>query len=315
MTRQTLAVLPASGAMASSLLDELSAIGVASDHLCLLDSDEHKGKRIPYGSGSLTIGDQSEYDFENLLGVILLSPDEELQGLLEYADCPVITTTVNSDEDPDWLPGDDFQRLQNFQGIFKLPQFPVAMIAELLVSVANLPSFTSVNCVDIKTAGCQGPAALQNLASQTIDLLNQRESSGADEFSLAFNLLPQHGDSSLLSPLSAFAVESEPLLSYQSIQVPAFHGRALAINLGFSSVIDLAEITQHWSAISGVELHEEPISSRTHCLEGVTDHIYGLEQAQKDAKRLQFWIMSDSVKNRLLQNYLSVSRFLLNSFL
>jgi hypothetical protein len=53
----------------------------------------------------------------------------------------------------------------------------------------------------------------------------------------------------------------------------------------------------------------------TDCKTGSDVLISGLYQPQNDFNRLQFWIVADSVRNGLIQNYQNMLEILLKSYL
>jgi aspartate-semialdehyde dehydrogenase len=317
MVSSKIAVTHASGLLAEALLVRMSESGIKSDNVILLDRELQAGNRLSYGDTYLTVEDQYEYDYEDLAAVLLLEPDAELESLLQHADCFVISHHVDKVNNSVFTP--------EITAESNLPEQPCALklaSAELstllLVSkvIHNNFGVKSLNVVNVFSSSFYGKTGVEELASQTISLLNSQDvKSTVFPLQLAFNMIPD-GDESIVEEQLVRALQADDLkCSVQNILVPAFHGLSISVSLEMSSEVDIEKISSLLNEQQGIRLVEQTISPLTDCKTGADVLISGLYQPQNDFNRLQFWIVADSVRNGLIQNYLNMLEILLKSYL
>ena len=317
MNDARIAITHASGLLAESLLKLLAESGVEPDSVVLLDVPEQAGNRLAYGNTHITLLDQYEYDYENLLAVYLLQADDELQGLLEHADCFLVSHHLPADIRPlDVSRLNDSSQLPASPGPIKLPNAELATLLSVIQPVLAEHQLASIQVVNIKSASMYGQTAVEELASQTISLLNSREVSAAVlPLQQAFNMQPEMADADAGEILLQILDSTTIQCSVQTMIVAAFHGLAISVNLEFERAVDLNRVNEQWKGLPGIRVSDEIVSPVTHCNSGADIFIYGVLQPQKDAKRLQFWIIADGIRNGLVKNYQKVSDVLINSFL
>jgi len=310
MTRR-LAITHAGGPLAEALLEQLHESGIAPDSLVLLDAGERLGQRIAYGGTHLTLEDQHDFDYEDLAGVLLLEEDAELADLLQHADCPVVSHLALSGAAPLFVPG----RADSLpeRGFVKLPAAELATVLPALQALQQAFGLASVQLVSVLSAMHHGQAGVDDLASQTIALLNSRDiGRGVFPQPLAFNLVPLPGGP--LDELQQLLGEPSVRLGHQQLLAPAFHGMAIAVSLELQQPATPEQAEEILRA-ADLCFSEETVSTRSHCQQGGDSWVGRLEQPQQDRRRLQFWLVADSVKNGWLQFYRTAAEFLLKSVL
>ena len=317
MKKVKFALTHARGMLAEALMESMADAGIKADSLILLDQQEHAGKRLPYRDTHLTVQDQDAFDYENLTAVLLLEPDEGLASLLQHADCYVISHhplppghrmyTPQMMRDGDWPEPPCY---------IQLAPAELATLIPLLNLIHAEYSLSQVNAVNVLSAAVYGKSGVEELARQTISLLNSQEVKGSIfPFPLAFNMFATDGDEEPELELFDLMQIDGLKCSMQKILVPAFHGLSTAVVLKTSQNISLKQLTGQIKKLAGIKISSEAVSPATHCKNGSEVYISGLKHPQKDAKRLQFWLTADSVRNGLLQNYLMTMEILLKSHL
>lgn len=314
MDNAKFAVTHASGLLAESLLERMAESGISSDSVVLLDQPEQVGNRLVYGDTHLTVLDQHEYDYENLTAVLLLEPDSELAGLLQHADCYVISHYPDTENKQIFNP---------YQP--DLPEPPCAIklasaeLSSLLPAVNVIHThyaIQSLSVVNVLSSSLAGKAGIDELASQTISLLNsQQVKSDVFQLQLAFNMIPQESSIEFEKQLADVLNSQSIHCSVQNILVPAFHGLCIAVNVETAENLNIRDVSELLSEQPAVRMEPQLISPFTDCKTGSDVLITGLHQPQNDANRLQFWVVADSVRNGLIQNYLNILEILLKSFL
>ncbi len=310
MTRR-LAITHAGGPLAEALLEQFQESGIAPDSLVLLDAGERLGQRIAYGGTHLVLEDQHDFDYEDLAGVLLLEADAELADLLQHADCPAISHLPLSDDAPLFVPGRGDSLPSS--GFVKLPAADLAAVLPAVEALRQGFGLRALQLVSVQSAMHLGQAGVDDLAAQTVGLLNSRDiERGVFPQPLAFNLIPLAGAE--LDELQQLIGDDGVRLGHQQLLAPAFHGLAVAVTAEFGQPADTAEVEQMLRA-AGLRFSEETLSTRSHCQQGADSWIGWLERPQGDARRLQFWLVADSVKNGGLQIYRAAAEILLKSVL
>lgn len=317
MSGARIAMTHASGLLAEAVLDSLSESGIPPDSVVLLDVPEQAGQRLAYAGTHLTLLDQYAYDYEDLRAILLLQEDDELHGLLKYADSQLISHTLDAGEaDLEFcaaarVPAD----ADDLTGKIGLADAETSCLVSVLRPLRELSRIEAVHAVTIQSASMLGKSAVDELATQTIDLLNSREvRSSVLPMQLAFNMLPLEvgpGGEGLCKHLEIPGL----VYSRQRCVVAAFHGLMLAVTVEFGTPVALSEVESLLSRSGGVRLQAAQASPLTDCGEGFDIVVFGLVQPQKDAKKLQFWIIADSIRNGLVKNYQKVIELLLNPYL
>lgn len=314
MIQPRIAITHASSLLAEALIQQMAESGIKSDSVVLLDTTEEAGNRRAYADTYLTVEDQYEYDYEDLAAVLLLQADDELESLLQHCDSYVISHHLDHTRAGLFLFVQDSD-LPAKPAMIKLPSAEVATLMMVINPLMQSMAIKSLQTVNVLSAALYGKPGIEDLARQTINLLSSKEAENSlFPLQLAFNMLPVGSSTELEYQLSS-ALGGDVRCSINNILVPAMHGMALSVLVELDETIILEEAVKRFSAIEGVTVSNQPASPLTHCQNGTDIVIFDLNQPQKDAKRLHFWIIADSVRNGLVQNYINILEILLNSFL
>ncbi len=314
--QKKIAITHASSLLGEALLEFMAAAGVDPEHVILLDRQELAGNRLSFGSTYLDVQDQLEYDYENLAAVLLLEADDELADLLLHADCPVISHLHDSNQHTVFNPLAKGAKLPESASAIRLPSATLSTLLAVIEPIHQQVCLQSLNVVNILSASFAGKAGVEELAGQTIALLNsQTVKPSVFPMQLAFNMFaPEVTEDQEQQIVDALQAESLKC-SVQNLQVASFHGLVMAVTLESQKRVDLPALAAQLNHLPGVKIDEHIVSPQTHCLETSEILINQLSQPQNDSNRLQFWIFADAAKNGLLKNYLLTIEILLKSFL
>lgn len=317
MTQARIAITHANGLVAEALLQQLEESGFDPDSLVLLDHEENSGNRLSYGDTHLTVKDQQAFDFEDLLAVVLCETDRDLEDLLQHADCYILGENIKSNAAPLFISDpENEQREPPGKGFVAVPDAALSSLLTVLQPLNSQSPIQRLNLVEIRSMASHGKPAVDELASQTISLLNSKDvECGVFPQQMAFNMLPEPSSSNIGWLTSALPGTENLQVSRQLITVAAFYGLCTSVQLECRQPVDLEAFRQSLDSSGNVEFSESPVTPSSHCQSGLKMIIYDLQQSENDANRLQFWIIADSVRNGLIQNYQNILHFLLNSFL
>ncbi len=314
--QKKIAITHASGLLAEALLQSMAACGIDSERVILLDQEELSGNRLAFGSTYLDVQDQLAFDYENLLAVLLLEPDAELEDLLQHADCFVISHHGLSDQAVFVNPQSASFTLPDAPCELRLPSAELSTLLLALQPVCDRYTLKNLDVVNILSAAFYGKTGVEELAGQTISLLNtQPVKSSVFPMQLAFNMFAPDSEQDLEQQLSMALHQDDLKCAVQQLLIPAFHGMAISVNLETSNAIELQSLADELTQQPGLQLVDAEVSPLTHCMDSAETIINQLSQPQNDSNRLQFWLFADTVKNGLLQNYQKTIEVLLKTFL
>ena len=189
----------AGGLEAEAILEKLPESGLAPDSLVLLDDESRRGTRLGYGSGYLVVQDQSEFDFSGCALLLLPQSDDELEQRALNSGCVVVGHTLNNDSPAIFSASPDTELDITYgETRIRLASPEICCLVPVLQALHELGGIEQLNTVFMRSAEFFGKAGVDELASQTINLLNSREAT-ASVFpqQLAFNLLHEAGDPKL----------------------------------------------------------------------------------------------------------------------
>jgi aspartate-semialdehyde dehydrogenase len=289
-----------------------SESGISPDSLVLLDDNDHQGERRAFGNTYLKIEDQHAYDYEDVLAVLLLSNDKELESLLQHADCAVIGHAISPEAEANSLNPVAIEDIP--PGLSRIAGAEVATLVQVLGALVKDLSATSLQVVNVLSAALYGQAAVESLASQTVALLNSQDPApGPFNQQLAFNMLPRPADPLTQAQLAEL-LDPRLEISMHSIVAAALHGMVQSVDISFADPVELSAIGRLLGQVGELRSRDSAVSPLSDCRHGAKPVIYDLHHPQNDAKRVHFWIIADSIRNGLAQNYLRLMRVLLKSF-
>ncbi len=313
MSESRIALTHASSLLAEGIIESMVESGISPDSVILLDDPDLARSRQAYADGYLPVLDQYDYDYEGLDAVLLIQQDDELQGLLQHADCMVLSHIGNKDQALYFDASDDSSVLPDSPGYVQLAGAELSTMMLVLRPLSQLAAIRSVSAVNVQSAAVFGKSGVDELAAQTIALLNSRDSDAqVFPLQLAFNMIPTRPVVGMDQQLSALLGGSAVFCSMQNIVVAAFHGLAIAVSLEFEQEIDLDLVRQRLQSGSGIVLTEQIVSPYSHCREGFEVQLFGLAQGQNATNRLQFWLIADGIRNGLVKNYQNAIQVLPN---
>ena len=312
-----IALSHASGVAAEAILEKLSESGIAPDSLVLLDHESNVGKRLPYGGSHLHLADQSQYDLSNCALLLMPQADAELEALALQQGCLLLSHAISDPRPAVFLTaGGPELELSYTETRLRLAGPELSCLLPSLIELDRLAGITQLNLTLLRSAEFHGKAGVDELASQTVNLLNGRSvESSVFSQQMAFNLLPAASDSTLEADLRHYLVTNSYPLALQTVNVPIFHGFVAAVQIQLATKVDPDDCRKCLSKLQKVIFKESGSSPISDCNQSFSCVVSHLEQAPNQASSLQFWMLADPMRYGLANNYVNVTDFLLKSFL
>lgn len=311
------ALAHASGIAAEAILEKLPESGLTPDSLVFLDHETRAGNRLAYADRYLNLQDQAGFDFSECALLLLPEADADLERAALAQGCVVASHTLGGDA-PVLFAGEQSQtpRISFDQNRLRLAGPELCCLVPALLALQRLAAFEQINCVWLRSAEFHGKGGVEELASQTINLLNAREARAAVyPEQIAFNLLSEAGDVRFGDDLRRILVNNSCSITQQSVNVPIFHGFAAAVQLRFASKVSPKACESLLSSLDKMQVRHAAASPISDCNQSFSCVISHLEQAPNQPSSLSFWMIADPMRYGLANNYVNVTDFLLKSFL
>ena len=184
------------------------------------------------------------------------------------------------------------------------------------MALDQLAKIEHINVTFLRSAEFHGKAGVEELASQTISLLNSKSVEPSIYSSqIAFNLLPAAVEPNIENDIRQFLGNNSCSIAMQSVNVPVFHGLVMAVQLRFASAVNLDDSGRQLAGLDKLTVSKAtggPISDSN---QSFSCTVSQLEQVPDQPSNLQFWMITDPLRYGLANNYVNVTDFLLKSFL
>jgi aspartate-semialdehyde dehydrogenase len=245
----------------------------------------------------------------------MLQYDRSIEDKLSNLDAILLSHTLQDDDQPVFAANADAKlNISYSQQSLKLADAELSCLLGVLPVLHQNYSITHVNTVLMRSAELKGKTGIDELASQTIALLNsQKAKPRVYPLQIAFNLIPEASDSCFNQDLAGLIGDDTIKCTHQVVDV--FHGFSAAVQLIFDSEVDLQACQSILKSISKVKLKSSATSPISDCNRSFGCVINRLEQAPNQANTLQFWMIADPIRYGLANNYTNVTDILLKSFL
>lgn len=324
--RISVAVVGATGVVGEPLLTALEARKFPLDNLYCLDAGEAVGESLRYFGKSLSVESVDDFDFTQVQ-LVFFCVDAELSNRFAYlatdAGCTVIDCSgaFNAEYDvPLLIPSVNPEALDDFpqSRIIANPSPTVIALLLVLKPLHEMVGIERVNLTIFEPVSIADKAGIDELAAQTVSLLNMKETrSRVFPQQIAFNLLPQLGslmDNGYTIGEMSVVQETQKILGEgmqvnpTAVVVPVFYGLGMAVHLECRSHLSAMEARALLSDAPIVSLYEDnaptPVDDATKrervCVGRVREDI-------ANPLGLNLWITADNVRTAAALNAVQIA--------
>ena len=185
-----------------------------------------------------------------------------------------------------------------------------------MLELGQVAPIEHINITLFRSAEFHGRAGVDELASQTINLLNSRSvEPGVYAQQIAFNVLPETSDPRIESDIRHFLGNTSYTVALQTVNVPIFHGLAAAVQLRFAADVSFEGCKSRLAELANVTVENGQVSPISDCNQSFNCVLSQFEQAPNQPAELRFWLVTDPMRYGLANNFVNVTEFLLKSFL
>lgn len=328
------AVVGASGAVGTQMVETLDERGFPIDNLYLLASERSVGKSLTFKGDEHYIEDVKEFDFSKAQ-IALFSAGSEVSALFapEAAknSCVVIDNSSKfryDDDVPLIVPEVNIHKLDDYRNrlIIANPNCSTIQLVVALKPLHDVAGISRVNIATYQAASGAGTSAITELAKQTMDMLTGKDSE-AQVFTvpLAFNCIPHidsFEDNGYTREEMKILWETRKILGDDSIgvnatavRVPVFFGHAEAVHLETKRKLSAAAARQLLADADGVcvvDAHEDRgYPTQTQHAAGNDQVFVGRIREDVSHKNgLNLWVVSDNIRKGAALNAVQIAEHL-----
>ena len=270
-----IAVVGATGTVGQTMLEILAERKFPATEVIALASERSAGELVSFGKKTLTVRNLAEYDF-NGTAIALFSPGAKVSSVqaprAAAAGCVVIDNSSQFRYDADVplvIAEVNPQALtQRPRGIIANPNCSTIQMLVALAPIQRAVGISRINVATYQSVSGAGRSGLEELARQTLAMLNfQAVEPAKFPFQIAFNLIPQideFQDNGYTKEEMKMVWETRKIFADDTIgvnatavRVPVFYGHAEALHIETRGKISAAQVRALLESAPGVEVVDE----------------------------------------------------------
>lgn len=324
--RVSVAVVGATGVVGESLLTALEARSFPVETLYCLDEGEAISETLRYFGKSVKVESIAEFDFSRVR-LVFFCGDAALTA--RYADlageagCMVIDCSgaLGAEHDiPLVIPAINPQVLEAQQNrIVATPSAITLALQLVLRPLHEAVGIERVNLTVLEPVSIAGKDGIDELAAQTVALLNMKETrSRVFSQQIAFNLIPQvgllqengytDGEMRVISETRKMLGEEEFELNPTIVLVPVFYGYGMNVQLVGRGHLSSAEAVALLSEAPGVSVREDDVPTPVgEATKGEMVYVGRVREDLTDSRGLNLWITLDNVRTGTALNAVQIA--------
>ncbi|QSA98441.1 aspartate-semialdehyde dehydrogenase [Methylococcus sp. EFPC2] len=333
------AVLGATGAVGETMLSILEQRNFPVGEVYPLASARSAGKRIEFKGQSLLVRDVASFDWSQAqIGLFSAgaSVSKEWAPIAAAAGCVVVdnTSQFRYDDDiplvvPEVNP-DAIARYTN-HGIIANPNCSTIQMLVALKPIHDAVGIERINVCTYQAVSGTGKKAIEELATQTANLLNMKPIEAAVyPKQIAFNVLPQIDvfmDNGYTKEEMKMVWETRKILGDDSIlvnptavRVPVFFGHSEAVHIETRDKITADQARTLLAAAPGITLIDEhkPGGYPTAVTEAAGNDPVFVGRIREDISHprgLDLWVVSDNVRKGAALNSVQIAELLVKTYI
>ena len=333
------AVVGATGAVGETMISILEERNFPVGKVYALASERSAGKRIPFKDGSLVVEDLASFDFSKVQ-IGLFSPGASVSA--EYAPkaaaagCVVIDNTSQfryDDDIPLVVPEVNPEKVAEYKnrGIIANPNCSTIQMLVALKPIYDAVGISRINVATYQAVSGTGKEAIEELASQTANLLNAKPvTPSVYPKQIAFNVLPQIDvfmDNGYTKEEMKMVWETRKIMGDDSIQVnptavrvPVFFGHSEAVHIETIRKITADQVRELLSKAPGVTLVDERVNGGypTAVTESAGEDDVFVGRIREDISHpngIDLWVVGDNVRKGAALNSVQIAEVLIRDYI
>lgn len=334
-----IALVGATGLVGEAVIEQLASRKLPIGKLHLLTDKESAGAKIEFKGQYLPLQDMAKFDFSQVQIALFNVSAEHAAKLVPKAaktGCVAIDSSAHFRLEPDVplvVAGVNSESIAQYTQR-NIIASPASIVVEMLLALAPLNKAVGIERINVSTyqsASSEGKAGVEELAGQTVALLNmQPVKPKLFAKQLAFNVLPcmgkiqQNGYTSeemaLLEETRKVFANPELKVSATAVQVPVFFGHGMSVHLETNEKITVEGAAKLLSNSPGIKLHDESKAGGfpTAVTEAAGKEIVYIGRLREDISHphgLDLWVVTDNIRRGVALNSVQIAEFLIKNCL
>jgi aspartate-semialdehyde dehydrogenase len=334
------AVVGATGMVGQTMIQVLEERGFPVSELYPLASNRSLGKRVEFCGRDYPVDDLATFDFSKA-DIGLFSPGAEVSRVYApkaaAAGCVVIDNTSEfryQDDIPLVVPEVNPHAIAQYKnrGIIANPNCSTIQLVVALKPIHDLVGIERINVSTYQSVSGAGKEGMEELASQTAELLNGRGpvKPGIVPKQIAFNVVPQidkFEDNGYTKEEMKIVWETRKIMEDDTIRVnptavrvPVFIGHSEAVHLETRKKITAEQARALLSKAPGVKVLDErrPGGYPTAATEAAnrdTVYVGRIREDISSERGLNLWIVADNVRKGAATNSVQIAEILVRDYI
>lgn len=333
------AVVGATGAVGETMLSILAERNFPVGEVYALASSRSVGKKVEFGDKLLTVQDLAEFDFSRAqIGLFSAGAaiSKEYAPRAAAAGCVVIDNTSQfryDDDIPLVVPEVNPHAIADYKarGIIANPNCSTIQMLVALKPIKDAVGIERINVATYQAVSGTGKEAIEELATQTANLLNARPiESEVYPKQIAFNVLPHIDvfmDNGYTKEEMKMVWETRKIFEDDAIQVnptavrvPVFYGHSEAVHIETGDKITADRARELLSKAEGVVVVDDRKDGgySTAVTEGANHDPVYVSRIREDIsceKGLDMWVVADNVRKGAALNSVQIAEILIKEYL
>lgn len=334
-----LAVVGATGAVGTAMLEILAERSFPVGKVHALASERSAGGRVEFGGRELVVQDLAKFDFSQVqIGLFSAggAVSREYAPKAAAAGCVVIDNTShfrNQDDIPLVVAEVNPQALAGYKNR-NIVANPNCSTMQMLVALKPIHDAVGIERISVATyqaVSGAGKSAIETLARETALLLNGKplEEGGRFPKQIAFNVLPQvdeFQDNGYTREEMKMVWETHKILdpaiqvSATCVRVPVFYGHSEAIHIETRTKISADKVRSLLAKAPGVVVMDErrPGGYPTPVTEASgRDPVYvgRIREDLSHPRGVALWVVADNIRKGAALNSVQIAELLVKSYL
>ncbi len=333
------AVVGATGAVGETMMAILEERDFPIRNLYPLASARSAGSKIQFKGKMYTVQDLSEFDFSQVqIGLFSAggSISEIYAPKAAEAGCVVIDNTAHfryDDDIPLVVPEVNPHAIAGYKnrGIIANPNCSTIQMLVALKPIYDAVGIERINVCTYQAVSGTGKNAIEELATQTVNILNTKEVK-AEVYpkQIAFNVLPHidvfkdngytKEEMKMVWETNKIFEDDSILVNPTAVRVPVFFGHSEALHIETKEKITAEKATQLMQDFDGIEVLDERNDGgyATAVTEGASNDPVYVSRIREDISHprgLDMWVVADNVRKGAALNSVQIAEILIKDYL
>lgn len=339
MKKANIAVVGATGAVGETILKIMQERNFPVDQLFPIASSRSAGSKIEFNGEWIVVQDLEKFDFSQAQIALFASggsTSEVYAPKAVEAGCMVVDNSSHFryDEDiPLVIPEVNPHAVADYKkrGIIANPNCSTTQMLVALKPIYDAVGIKRINVATYQAVSGTGKDAIQELATQTANLLNMKEVT-AEVYpkQIAFNCIPQidvfeengytKEEMKMVWETQKIFEDADIKVNPTAVRVPVFFGHSEAIHLETEKKITAAEARALLEKAPGIKVLDvcEAGGYPTAVTESADDDAVYVGRIREDIScenGLNLWVVADNVRKGAATNTVQIAELLLAEYL